>query len=84
LEAFCIEWRVGRVVYGAGLENPWEQSLTGSNPVPSARIFKFADGQVLIKKNIFNFPYSSLALFAIKLFQWSIKYKKNRSGLDLL
>ena len=23
------------MVYGAGLENQWEQSLTGSNPVPS-------------------------------------------------
>lgn len=33
-------WWVGRAVYGAGLENQWEQSLTGSNPVPTAILQK--------------------------------------------
>ncbi len=40
-DTIFLSGRVGREVYGAGLENQWAQALTGSNPVLSATIEKF-------------------------------------------
>jgi hypothetical protein len=33
----AINWRVGRVVYGARLESVWAKVRRGSNPLPSAK-----------------------------------------------